>query len=86
MEGGLVLSSLKEVTNDDLTFLPINDGKEYAVRGLNKNLTEAVIPVTYQDLPVTEIAANGFMACSSLKKIIIPASIKKIGSAAFFEQ
>ena len=42
-----------------------------------------IIPETYKDIPVVEIANNGFMSCTKLKKVFIPKSIKKIGKNAF---
>ena len=68
-------------------FVMLNDS-ECSVRLLNKSdATKAVIPSTGmingKDYTVTEIAANGFMSASKLKKVSLPYTVKKIGSMAF---
>ncbi|MCX4363242.1 MAG: leucine-rich repeat domain-containing protein, partial [Clostridia bacterium] len=42
-----------------------------------------VIPETYEGLPVTEVAANGFVSCANLTKVILPATVKVLGNNAF---
>lgn len=65
------------------------DGDMYwAKRDKQDSLGEnIVIPSSYQGVPVTAIADNGFNVYSSIsskiKSIIIPDTIKKIGSSAF---
>ena len=60
------------------------DQKAYHVVGVgteqNKNL---VIPASYRDLPVTEIADEAFFGCTWLKSVVIPSSVTKIGEDAF---
>ena len=45
--------------------------------------TSVIIPSTYKNLPVTEIAENGFASVSGMTSITIPASITRIGNNAF---
>ena len=61
------------------------DGTHYTVSfsGLSSAKGEYEIPETYgNDIPVTEIAAEGF-ASTGFSKIIIPGTVTKIGVAAF---
>ena len=67
----------------NLDFTLINSGTEYKVGAANKTITEAVIPASYNGLPVTEVADNGFMSCTQLEKVVVPSSVKKIGNNAF---
>lgn len=69
--------------SEDYTFRLINNDTEYSIGALNKNMTVAVIPDTYNGLPVTAITNNGFMACRQLMKVYLPRSVKTIGLAAF---
>lgn len=45
-------------------------------------LTEIVIPTTYNGKPVTKIADNGFTICVNLKTVSIPGSVTSIGNYA----
>ena len=49
---------------------------EYAMRSL-------IIPSTYQDLPVKEIAPSALSHCNEIASVVIPDSITSIGSYAF---
>lgn len=42
-----------------------------------------IIPESYNGLPVTEIAMNGFMSCAQLERVFIPTCMTKIGNNAF---
>lgn len=68
---------------DDLTFNLFNNGTEYKVTARNRQITYVKIPETYNDLPVTEIADNGFTNCTNLQYIWIPYTVKRIGNNAF---
>ncbi len=67
-----------------LGFTKTSDGSAYKVRLTDKTKTDVIIPSAYEDLPVTEIADNGFMSCRNLKTVYIPNSVKKIGKNAFY--
>jgi len=43
----------------------------------------AVVPETYNGLPVTEITTSGFLNCDFLEEVYIPESVTKIGNGAF---
>lgn len=43
------------------------------------------LPSQIDGVPVTEIRENAFYKCGTLKKIVIPESVSKIGNYAFFE-
>lgn len=77
-------SASAETYDSNLTFTLNSDGTGYLVRAANRQITEAIIPNSYNDLPVTEVANNGFLSCASLEKVIIPESVVKVGSNAFF--
>lgn len=66
---------------DSLKYLPINDGKAYAVKkgdlGIG-NVTSIKIPTHYNGLPVTAIEAGAFSGCSTLVEINIPSTITRI--------
>lgn len=81
--GSVYFSANAATETSDLHFTLINNGTEYKVSASNKNLTSAIIPSEYNNLPVTEIADNGFMMCRSLEQIFVPSSVKKIGNNAF---
>lgn len=77
-------ASAETAENSDLRF-NLNTAKTaYKVSALNRQLTEANIPDTYNGLPVTEIANNGFMNCANLVSVTIAKSVTKIGSNAFY--
>lgn len=42
-----------------------------------------VVPNTYNKLPVTEVAASGFLSCTKLTKVMLPKSVVTIGKNAF---
>ena len=73
-----------EPTLDKLTFSLIDGGTAYEVGGLGMDSGEVVIPSTYEGLPVTTIRERAFHSDRSLTKIIIPNSVKSIGSEAFW--
>ncbi|MCR4911439.1 MAG: leucine-rich repeat domain-containing protein [Bacilli bacterium] len=65
------------VLNDDQQSYSIKQGPS-GVSG------DIVIPATYNDLPVTEIANGGFGGCDSLTSVVLPDSITTIGADAFY--
>lgn len=82
---------INELTSNEVpatyTFTRIDDNN-CSVRILNKtDATKAVIPATAtidgDSYTVTEIAVNGFMSSSKLKRVFIPSTIKKINNTAF---
>ena len=69
--------------SEGLEYTLSDDGKYYIVAG--KGSCESyhiVIPETYKDLPVKEIAEKAFYG-SNIKSVTIPASVTKIGNYAF---
>jgi len=66
-----------------LQFTLIENGTEYEVSRGTATATEIVIPETYNFLPVTRIADNGFRDFSNLRSITIPTGVLSIGSNAF---
>ncbi|MDE5562416.1 MAG: leucine-rich repeat domain-containing protein [Clostridiales bacterium] len=50
---------------------------------LRNTATVAIVPDTYNGLPVTELANNAFMSCKNLTKVVLPKSVTKIGTNAF---
>ena len=69
---------------NELRFSKSNNGNYYSIvdclPGVEKELE---IPGSYNNLPVTHIAANAFSKCSELEEIIIPDSITVIDIDAF---
>ena len=67
-----------------LEFSLNSDEKGYSVTGIgNCNNKDIVIPSTYNNKPVTTIAAYAFMDCSSLISVSISNNISNIGDYAF---
>lgn len=63
-----------------------NSSYKIAIRSaLRTSLKVAIIPETYNNAPVTEIANNGFYMCTKLEKVYIPKSVIKIGKNAFYK-
>ncbi len=74
---------------DDYNFTLVTDSDgnssyKVAIQAtLRNSVTVAVVPDTYNGLPVTELANNAFMSCKLLTKVVLPKSITKIGNNAF---
>ncbi len=66
---------------DTLIYSLSEDKTYYIVNGLNKEAEDVVIPATYKDLPVKEIAQSAFG--EGIKSVTIPESITRIGKNAF---
>ena len=69
-------------TYGDLTY-EISNGK-VTITDCNTSATNAVIPETINDYPVTTIGSSAFYNCSRLTSITIPDSVTTIGNYAFF--
>lgn len=84
-----VVNATENLSQDKLQFTLITDAngeKSYkvAIKSTAKPSAETIIiPNTYNDLPVTEIADNGFMSCAKLTRVVLPTTIGKIGNNAF---
>lgn len=69
------------------TLITNEDGSQsykVALKAAYRSTIEYVnIADTYNDLPVTEIAANGFISCSKLRRVTLPKTVTKIGNYAF---
>lgn len=62
----------------------IISGNKAVITGWSGNPETLVLPSVIDGIPVTEIRENAFYRCESLKKAVIPESVKKIGSYAFY--
>lgn len=83
--GVACVPALAGCTNGKVKFtLSEEGGKHYIVSfsGLSSPSGEYEIPAYYDDIPVTEIAAEGF-ANTNYSKITVPETVTKIGNAAF---
>lgn len=78
----LILTSCDSDQTDQLTFKLNEDGITYSVTRYNGYGGTVTIPEYYNDMRVTEIK-NGAFAGSTVKKIILPETITKIGQSAF---
>lgn len=86
--GGRIYETIPVITDpsEGLSFTLNSDGESYAVSGIGEcKDTVVTIPSEYRGLPVTEIADGAFRANRQIKKVILPDTIKKIGSYAFSE-
>ncbi len=78
------LAKAADATLDLLTFTLIDEGKHYSVSAKDKTISgEVVIPATYEGLPVTQLAAEGFRECVNITTVTLPDSIIRIGMASF---
>jgi hypothetical protein len=66
-----------------LAFALTKDGKGYSVSKGTVTKGDVVIPDTYNNLPVTEIATNAFASVPDITSVVIPNSVTNIGSGAF---
>ena len=67
-----------------LSFTLIKNGTAYSVSKGTFIAADVVIPATYKELPVIEIADSGFSSYENLKTITIPDGVTRIGNHAFF--
>ncbi len=68
---------------EGLTFGLINNDTEYEVTGYTGTATTVRILTTYNGKPVTAIANNAFVSCTTMQKVIIPSSVLTIEASAF---
>lgn len=66
-------------------FKKIDNKDEYKVSGSFKGIKEAIIPATFNNLPVTAIGERAFSDCTSLTSVTIPDSVTYIDSYAFYD-
>jgi len=69
----------------DLSYTLIDSGTAYQVARGTTPETTIIIPDTYNDLPVTQIADGGFQGFQALMSITLPSSITRIENNAFRE-
>ena len=67
-----------------LEFELINNNTAYSVSAGTVTSGVVVIPATYENLPVTQIAASAFEDCTGITGIIIGENIESIGNKAFY--
>ena len=89
----IYITKLTRNTDKAVNVLSVNDVEYYndyfvldggIKRNPSKNLpSDLVIPSTYKGQEVVRIAADAFMGCTDIERIIIPNSITSIGSRAF---
>ncbi len=71
--------------SEGLAYELSEDGKSYMVTGIgNCTDTVIIIPSTYNELPVSEIAYEAFKDCTHVTSITIPDSITSINARAFY--
>ena len=69
--------------SEGLEYTLNSDGKSYSVSGIGTCTDkDIIIPDTYENLPVTQIADYAFILCTELTSITIPNSVISIGSLA----
>jgi len=82
-KGGSATSAPAAAGTAGLEFALTSDGKGYKVSKGTGADGDVVIPSSYNNLPVTEIANSAFDSSTSIKSVIIPDSVTKIGAMAF---
>ena len=73
----------KWIEDVDFTFTLKTDDT-YEVTGYIGDLTDIIIPSTYNGLPVTSIGDSAFMYNTSITSIVIPSSVTSINNKAFY--
>ncbi len=68
---------------EDIRYTVIND--KATITGFSGEAETLVIPSELGGAPVTEIRDNAFYKCSSLREIILPEGLKKMGHHCFYE-
>lgn len=80
-----ILLLTKKIKHGDFIFT--RTGKGYSVAlmsNVDKSMvTNVTIPEEINNRPVVAIASKGFKNCTSLRTVVIPNSVKKIGAEAF---
>ena len=73
--------------NEIFKYTLLADGSGYevnlSVSSVELQDRKVVVPSTYENLPVTRIADKMFYKCASLTEIVLPNTLKEIGSIAF---
>ncbi|MGM9970296.1 MAG: leucine-rich repeat domain-containing protein [Anaeroplasma sp.] len=69
--------------NDLFEYELIKGGYSVKIKNPASNLSQIVIPNSYNSFPVIRISYRGFYDCESLESIIIPNTIVDIGEEAF---
>lgn len=71
-------------TTSNLLEMELVDNTHYVVKGIGTDeSTDIVIPSTYEGKPVTEIAEKAFYNNKTIKIVVVPSSVTKIGESAF---
>lgn len=69
---------------EELIYKLSDDGTYYMLARVgNCTCGEIIIPETYKGLPVAAIGPQAFNSCQTVKKVVIPTSVKEIWTHAF---
>ena len=80
--GNLILYAHWEEIVFDFTYLEIDE--KIIITGLNKHVTNLVIPATVKGMPVIGINEKAFINNANLENIVLPDSLEFIGDYAFY--
>jgi hypothetical protein len=83
-KGGSATAAPAAAGTAGLAFTAINSNKEYSVAKGTVTTGAVVIPASYNNLPVTEIADKAFNG-TQITAVTIPDSVKTIGARAFMD-
>ncbi len=72
-----------QTTVNQIVYTPNSDNTAYTVTGFTEGIVDAVIESSINGIPVTTINEKVFTNASSLKSVVIPASITKMGNSIF---
>ncbi len=88
LSGILVYAQINKnlITEGTFSYSLNEDGESYAIGSAELGMSfgeQLIIPSSFNGMPVTEIRAEAFKSSQGIKRVIIPASVKKIDYEAF---
>ena len=86
INGNITLYAIWNDNYPNLTFTLDTSSDTYSVKAKNTEISGSIIiPETYGGKKVTVIEEDGFEECQKITSIVLPSSIKTIGSNAFYD-
>lgn len=82
---GVVDKKYEPTADSCFNFVKREDGKSYEISAKEAKLPATVrLPLSYDGLPVSKVAKDGFKNRDEVKSVVIPYSYTEIGDSAFY--